>query len=103
VAVYRGTADQLAFDRALQTVGLNERSLQVINLDWNAGKAALAAGRVDAVWGGVSLLALRGDKIDVVVKSGDSGRQNTTQAGSSARRRLLTPGRRRPSRLLTCW
>ena len=81
VAVYRGTADQLAFDRALQTVGLNERSLQVINLDWNAGKAALAAGRVDAVWGGVSLLALRGDKIDVVVKSGDSGRQNTTQAG----------------------
>lgn len=81
VAVYRGTADQLAFDRALQTVGLNERSLQTINLDWNAGKAALAAGRVDAVWGGVSLLALRGDKIDVVVKSGDSGRQNTTQAG----------------------
>ena len=80
VAVYRGTADQLAFDRALATVGLNERSLQVINLDWTAGKAALAAGRVDAVWGGVSLLALRGDKIDVVVKSGDSGRQNTTQA-----------------------
>ena len=81
VAVYRGTADQLAFDRALQSAGLTERQLQVINLDWNAGKAALAAGRVDAVWGGVSLLALRGDKIDVVVKSGDSGRQNTTQAG----------------------
>lgn len=80
VAVYRGTADQLAFDRALQTVGLSERNMQVINLDWSAGKAALAAGRVDAVWGGVSLLALRGDKIEVVVKSGDSGRQNTTQA-----------------------
>jgi sulfonate transport system substrate-binding protein len=46
-------------DRALQTVGLNERSLQVINLDWNAGKAALAAGRVDAVWGGVSAGAAR--------------------------------------------
>lgn len=81
VAVYRGTADQLAFDRALHAAGLTERNMQVINLDWNAGKAALAAGRVDAVWGGVSLLALRGDKIDVVVKSGDSGRQNTTQAG----------------------
>lgn len=81
VAVYRGTADQLAFDRALQSVGLSERNLQVINLDWNAGRAALAAGRVDAVWGGVSLLALSGDKIAVVVKSGDSGRQNTTQAG----------------------
>lgn len=81
VAVYRGTADQLAFDRALQTVGLNESDLHVINLDWNAGKAALAAGRIDAVWGGLSLLALRNDKIDVVAKSGDSGRQNTTQAG----------------------
>lgn len=80
VAVYRGTADQLAFDRALRTAGLTERSLQVINLDWNAGKAALAAGRVDAVWGGVSLLALRGEKIDVVARSGDAGRQNTTQA-----------------------
>ncbi len=92
VAVYRGTADQLAFDRALQTVGLNERSLQTINLDWNAGKAALAAGRVDAVWGGVSLLALRGDKIDVVVKSGDSGTARTQlRRGSSGRRRLLTP------------
>lgn len=122
VAVYRGTADQLAFDRALQTVGLSERNMQVINLDWSAGKAALAAGRVDAVWGGVSLLALRGDKIDVVVKSGDSGRQNTTQAGflgtqdfiqawpqatqqvidvlvktrrKSATRRIARPGRRR--------
>lgn len=81
VAVYRGTADQLAFDRALQSVGLNERAVRVINLDWNAGKAALAAGRIDAVWGGVSLLALRGDNIAVVAKSGDSGRQNTTQAG----------------------
>lgn len=81
VAVYRGTADQLAFDRALHSAGLNERQLQVINLDWGAGKAALAAGRIDAVWGGTSLLALRSDKIDVVLKSSDSGRQNTTQAG----------------------
>ncbi len=103
MAVYRGTADQLAFDRALQTVGLSERNMQVINLDWSAGKAALAAGRVDAVWGGVSLLALRGDKIDVVVKSGDSGRQNTTQAGFSELRTLFRPGRRLPSKLLTCW
>ncbi|MEB6576287.1 ABC transporter substrate-binding protein [Enterobacter quasiroggenkampii] len=89
VAVYRGTADQLAFDRALRTAGLMERSLQVINLDWNAGKAALAAGRVDAVWGGVSLLALRGEKIDVVARSGDAGRQNTTQAALLATQHFI--------------
>ena len=29
--------------------GLSERNMQVINLDWSAGKPALAAGRVDAV------------------------------------------------------
>ena len=81
VAVYRGTADQLAFDRALQTVGLSEKNMQVINLDWNAGKAALAAHRIDAVWGGMSLLALRSGTINIVAKSSDSGRRNTTQAG----------------------
>jgi sulfonate transport system substrate-binding protein len=81
VAVYRGTADQLAFDRALKGAGLSERDMQVINLDWTSGKAALAAGRVDAVWGGVSLLALRGKGVDVVVKSRDLSWENTTQAG----------------------
>lgn len=89
VAVYRGTADQLAFDRALQTVGLSEQNMQVINLDWNAGKAALAANRIDAVWGGMSLLALRGDKINIVAKSSDSGRRNTTQAGFFATQEFI--------------
>jgi ABC-type nitrate/sulfonate/bicarbonate transport system substrate-binding protein len=103
VAVYRGTADQLAFDRALQTVGLSERNMQVINLDWSAGKAALAAGRVDAVWGGVSLLALRGDKIDVVVKAVIQAAKIRPRRLFSELRTLFRPGRRPPSKLLTCW
>ncbi len=103
VAVYRGTADQLAFDRALQTAGLNERSLQVINLDWNAGKAALAAGRVDAVWGGVSAERYAATKLMWWLKAAIQAARTPLRRGSSARRRLSRPGRRRLSRSLMCW
>ncbi|MER3384530.1 ABC transporter substrate-binding protein [Pectobacterium aroidearum] len=80
IAVYKGTADQLSFERAIKSVGLNERDVRVINLDWTAGKAALAARRVDAVWGGVSLLALRKQGINIVTTSRALGWANTTQA-----------------------
>ncbi|GAA3879812.1 ABC transporter substrate-binding protein [Gibbsiella dentisursi] len=90
VAVYRGTADQLAFDRALASVGLSERDVRVINLDWAAGRAALAARRIDAVWGGVSLLTLREQGIAIVADSGELGRANTTQAGVVATQDFIT-------------
>ncbi|CPR21306.1 Alkanesulfonates-binding protein [Brenneria goodwinii] len=80
VAVYKGTADQLSFERALKSAGLNERDIRVINLDWTASKAALAAKRVDAAWGGVGLLALRKQGINIVANSSALGRANTTQA-----------------------
>lgn len=80
IAVYKGTADQLSFERAIKSVGLNERDVRVINLDWTASKAALAAKRVDAVWGGVSLLALRKQCINIVTTSRTLGWANTTQA-----------------------
>ncbi|HEX2797623.1 MAG TPA: ABC transporter substrate-binding protein, partial [Immundisolibacter sp.] len=59
VAVFRGTANQLSFDAALASQGLSERDIKVINLDFNASTAALAARQVDAVWGLSSLVALR--------------------------------------------
>ncbi|WP_245929667.1 ABC transporter substrate-binding protein [Brenneria roseae] len=80
IAVYKGTADQLSFERAINSVGLNVRDIRVINLDWTAGKAALAAKRVDAVWGGVSLLSLRKQGINIVTSSRALGWSNTTQA-----------------------
>ncbi|WP_342246243.1 ABC transporter substrate-binding protein [Pseudomonas sp. OTU5201] len=59
VAVFRGTANQLSFASALASQGLSERDLKVINLDFNAANAALAAKQIDATWGLSSLLALR--------------------------------------------
>ncbi|KTC45690.1 nitrate ABC transporter substrate-binding protein [Pseudomonas fluorescens ABAC62] len=59
VAVFRGTATQLSFDAALASQGLSEKDLKVINLDFNAAGAALAAKQIDATWGGSSLSALQ--------------------------------------------
>lgn len=59
VAVFRGTANQLSFAAALASQGLKERDLQVINLDFNASTAALAAKQIDATWGAANLIALQ--------------------------------------------
>ncbi|MBD1551028.1 ABC transporter substrate-binding protein [Pseudomonas typographi] len=59
VAIFRGTANQLSFDTALASQGLQERDLQVINLDGNAANAALAARQIDATWGATNLIALQ--------------------------------------------
>ncbi len=50
VAVFRGTACQLSFDAALASQGLSEKDIKVINLDFSAAVAALAAKQVDASW-----------------------------------------------------
>ncbi|WP_421549336.1 ABC transporter substrate-binding protein [Pseudomonas sp. QD4] len=59
VAVFRGTATQLSFDAALASQGLSEKDLKVINLDFSAAVAALAAKQIDASWGSTGLSALR--------------------------------------------
>lgn len=59
VGLFRGTATQLSFDAALASVGLSEKDLKVINLDFNAAVAALAAQQIDASWGGSNLSSLQ--------------------------------------------
>lgn len=59
VAIFRGTATQLSFDAALASQGLSEKDVKVINLDFNAAVAALAAKQIDASWGSSGLSALQ--------------------------------------------
>ncbi|AYC32775.1 nitrate ABC transporter substrate-binding protein [Pseudomonas cavernae] len=59
VALFRGTANQLSFDAAIASQGLSEKDFKIINLDFTAGTAALAAHQVDASWGLSNLNALR--------------------------------------------
>ena len=81
VAVFRGTANQLSFASALASQGLSERDLKVINLDFNAANAALAAKQIDATWGLSNLLSLRErGLVELPVNSRDLEGAGSTQA-----------------------
>jgi sulfonate transport system substrate-binding protein len=81
VSVYRGTADQLSFARALAAKGLKERDLQIISLDWGAARAALAAGQIDATWSGSGILALGKQGVQFPLSTKQMPPSATTQAG----------------------
>ncbi len=59
VAVLRGTAYQLPFDRLLQAEGLTEKDVRFTNLDWPTSKAALVSKDIDATFGGSDLQLLK--------------------------------------------
>ncbi|KRP62652.1 ABC transporter substrate-binding protein [Pseudomonas orientalis] len=81
VAVFRGTASQLSFDSALASQGLSEKDLKVINLDFNAAGAALAAKQIDATWGGSNLTALQAKGLaDIALTTKDLGGAGSIQA-----------------------
>ncbi|SFA65451.1 ABC transporter substrate-binding protein [Metapseudomonas otitidis] len=81
VAVFRGTANQLSFANALASRGLSERDYKVINLDFNAANAALAAKQVDASWGLAGLIALREKGLaELPLSTRDLGGAGSTQA-----------------------
>jgi sulfonate transport system substrate-binding protein len=74
VAIFRGTNLQLAVARVLETNGLSERDLKVLNLDFAASQAALASKDIDAAFGGFEMLLLRDKGVARIVYSskGDS-------------------------------
>ncbi|WP_025855494.1 ABC transporter substrate-binding protein [Pseudomonas sp. CHM02] len=81
VAVFRGTASQLSFDSALASQGLSEKDLKVINLDFNAAGAALAAKQIDATWGGANLSALQAKGLaDIPLTTKDLGGAGSIQS-----------------------
>lgn len=59
VAVLRGTAYQLPFDRLLREAGLTEKDVRFTNLDWPTSKAALVTKDIDATVGGADLQLLK--------------------------------------------
>ncbi|CPR14269.1 ABC transporter substrate-binding protein [Brenneria goodwinii] len=59
VGLFRGTAAELSFLAALHSQGLEAKDIKIINLDFAAASAALAAKQIDATWGGNNTLALR--------------------------------------------
>ncbi|WP_433704682.1 ABC transporter substrate-binding protein [Paraburkholderia sacchari] len=82
VALFRGTALQLSFDSVLRSEGLTEKDFRVVNLDLNSAAAAIAAHRIDAVWGSSSLFILK-DKglVDIPVSTRGRDGVGTFKAG----------------------
>jgi sulfonate transport system substrate-binding protein len=74
VAVFKGTALQLAANRILEGHGLSERDVRFINMDNATAKNALLTKDVEAAFGGYDLLQLRdqGTAKIVYVTKGDS-------------------------------
>lgn len=69
VAIFKGTANQLAAARILEAHGLSEKDLKVYNMDTGTAAAALASKDVEAVFGGVDLLALRDRGVAKIIYS----------------------------------
>lgn len=63
IGLLRGTADELSFVSALNSQGLKLSDVRVVNLDFNAVNAALAAKKIDASWGPSRFFALRDKNI----------------------------------------
>ena len=59
VGLLRGTADELSFVAALSSQGLKPSDVRLVNLDFNAVNAALAAKKIDASWGPSRFFSLR--------------------------------------------
>ncbi len=81
MAIFRGTATQLSFDAALASEGLSEKDVKVINLDFSAAVAALAAKQIDASWGGSGLSALQAKGLaELPLNTKDLGGAGSVQA-----------------------
>jgi sulfonate transport system substrate-binding protein len=90
LTVFKGTAYQLVLDRALAKVGLTERDLQVLNLDWSAASAALAAKQLDANWAGLQAVTLQEKGLArIALSARDLGREYTVQSGLLAREEFI--------------
>ncbi|KAF0815160.1 putative aliphatic sulfonates-binding protein [Andreprevotia sp. IGB-42] len=59
VSFNKGTQGQLSANRILDSVGLAERDIRVVNLEPGAAQAAFLGGDIDAIFGGISLLKHR--------------------------------------------
>jgi sulfonate transport system substrate-binding protein len=59
IAVQKGTATHLTANKILESFGLGERDVRLMNMETNAAKAAIVTGDIDAAVGGVDYLSLR--------------------------------------------
>ena len=67
VAVTKGTATHLAGGKILESFGLSERDVRLINMENNVATAAIVTGDIDAAIGGSQWLGLRDQGVSRVI------------------------------------
>ncbi|WP_349743685.1 ABC transporter substrate-binding protein [Roseateles cavernae] len=80
VSVLKGTAYQRPFDQFLADVGLTEKDVKLLNLDWPASKAAVVNKDIDATFGGVDLNLLADKGVSLPVNTRGKGPAYTIQS-----------------------
>ena len=87
VAVTKGTATHLAAGKILESFGLTEKDVRLINMETNAATAAIVTGDVDAAIGGSQWLGLRDQGVARVIYRTTGGdpkyTSNTSFLGST--------------------
>jgi len=78
IAVLKGTATQLGAVKVLESFGLKEKDVRLINMDTNTAKAALVTKDVDATVGGYDYLALRDQGVSRVIYTTKGADPNLT-------------------------
>ncbi|HMN78415.1 MAG TPA: ABC transporter substrate-binding protein [Burkholderiaceae bacterium] len=73
VSVLKGTAYQRPFDALLADVGLTEKDVRLVNLDWPTAKAAVVGKDVDATFGGADLHLLKDKGVTLPVSTKGRG------------------------------
>jgi sulfonate transport system substrate-binding protein len=81
VAVQKGTATHLAGLKILESFGLSEKDVRLINMDANTAKAAIVTKDIDAAFGASDWLALRDQGISRVLFSTKGGDARLTSNG----------------------
>ena len=78
IAVLKGTATQLGANKILESFGLKEKDVRLINMDTNTAKAALITKDVDATVGGYDYLALRDQGVSRIIYTTKGADPNLT-------------------------
>jgi len=81
VAVQKGTSTHLAALKILESAGLSERDVRLINMDTNTAKSAIVTKDIDAAFGQADYLALQDQGVSRVIFTTKGGDAKLTSNG----------------------
>jgi sulfonate transport system substrate-binding protein len=81
VAVQKGTATHLAALKILESVGLSEKDVRLINMDTNTAKSAIVTKDIDAAFGQADYLGLQDQGVARVIFTTKGGDAKLTSNG----------------------